>query len=192
MSAEAQSYLERVVQASGRLKSLIDDLLTLSRIGRGARGRGLVAMNGVMQEIRQEIDLTLQLGQARLVFPAELPRVSYDRTELTMVFRNLVSNGLKFNRNPEPCVEISVEEGKAFVTVAVRDNGIGIASGDQGQVFVMFRRLNSAADFPGTGAGLTIVKRIVERHGGRIWLESTEGEGSTFFFTIPREGGRHG
>jgi signal transduction histidine kinase len=181
LETEMAEHLDRVVAASGRLKNLIDDLATLSRVGRDGGAHQTFPLQKVFAELLEEFEPTLRLRNARIVVPAESPVVSYDRTQLMMVLRNLVSNGLKFNRSPEPAVEITVAPGTDAVTVSVRDNGIGIAPEDRERVFVIFKRLNPSSEFPGTGAGLAIVKRIVERHGGRIWVESA----STFSFTIP-------
>ncbi len=183
LQPEMAEHLDRVVAASGRLKNLIDDLATLSRVGRDVGAHHTFPLHKVFEELVAEFEPTLRLRNARLIVPAEAPVVAYDRTQLTMVLRNLVSNGLKFNRNPEPAVEITAQEQHGEVTVAVRDNGIGIGPEDRERVFVIFKRLNPSSEFPGTGAGLAIVKRIVERHGGRIWVESAAG--STFSFTIP-------
>jgi PAS domain S-box-containing protein len=183
LQPEMAEHLDRVVAASGRLKNLIDDLATLSRVGRDIGAHQTFPLHKVFEELEAEFEPILRLRNARLVIPAEAPVVAYDRTQLTMVLRNLISNGLKFNRDPEPAVEITVQEREGEVTVAVHDNGIGIAAEDRERVFVIFKRLNPSSEFPGTGAGLAIVQRIVERHGGRIWVES--GAGSTFSFTIP-------
>jgi light-regulated signal transduction histidine kinase (bacteriophytochrome) len=103
-----------------------------------------------------------------------------------MVFRNLIANAIKFNLAPEPTVTIGVKEEPSEFQFAVRDNGIGIAKEHFDRIFVIFQRLNRAEEYQGTGAGLTIVKKIIERHGGRIWVESEEGKGTTFFFTVPK------
>jgi light-regulated signal transduction histidine kinase (bacteriophytochrome) len=102
-----------------------------------------------------------------------------------MVFRNLIANAIKFNTTPEPRIDISVTETGDEYTIAVRDNGIGIERQHFEKVFVIFQRLHRSDEFRGTGAGLTIVKKIVENHHGRIWLDSVVGQGTTFFFTIP-------
>jgi len=183
LEPELAEHLDRVVAASGRLKNLIDDLATLSLVGRDPGSHQTFPLQKVFAELAEEFEPTVRLRNASLSVPPEAPQVTYDRTQLMMVLRNLVSNGLKFNRSPEPRVEISVRETPEGVTVAVRDNGIGIAPEDFERIFVIFKRLHPSSEFPGTGAGLAIVKRIVERHGGRITVES-EG-GSTFTFTIP-------
>jgi len=117
--------------------------------------------------------------------PPDLPAVRYNRIQLGMVFRNLIANAIKFNRSQEPRVDIQVERGEGLHTVSVRDNGVGIERQHYDKIFVIFQRLQRSEDFRGTGAGLTIVKKIVENHGGKIWVDSVVGAGTTFYFTIP-------
>jgi light-regulated signal transduction histidine kinase (bacteriophytochrome) len=114
-----------------------------------------------------------------------LPVVTADKTQLVQVFQNLVANAVKFHDSSHPHVHVSATKDAGDWTFSVRDDGIGIAPEFLERVFVIFQRLHSRDKYPGTGIGLAICKRIVERHGGRIWAESRPGEGSTFFFTIP-------
>jgi light-regulated signal transduction histidine kinase (bacteriophytochrome) len=121
-----------------------------------------------------------------VTLPDTLPHVHYDATELGMVFRNLIVNGIKFNSAESPHISIAVQEHPREYIVAVGDNGIGLLPEDQERIFSIFERLHSAGKYAGTGAGLTIVKKIVESHGGRIWVTSDPTVGSTFTFSIPR------
>jgi len=182
---EGQAYLTSVVQASQRMKNLIDDLLTLSRIGRVSETQESLPLREVIDEILRDFAFSLKERHATVSVPAVLPSVRYNRTQLGMVFRNLIANAIKFNTTPEPRIDISVTETGDEYTIAVRDNGIGIERQHFEKVFVIFQRLHRSDEFRGTGAGLTIVKKIVENHHGRIWLDSVVGQGTTFFFTIP-------
>jgi PAS domain S-box-containing protein len=182
---EGQAYLMSVVQASQRMKNLIDDLLTLSRIGRVSETQESLPLREVIDEILRDFAFSLKERHATVSVPAVLPSVRYNRTQLGMVFRNLIANAIKFNTTPEPRIDISVTETGDEYTIAVRDNGIGIERQHFEKVFVIFQRLHRSDEFRGTGAGLTIVKKIVENHHGRIWLDSVVGQGTTFFFTIP-------
>jgi PAS domain S-box-containing protein len=183
---EGLQFLSSIVQSSARMKGLIEDLLTLSRVGRVTDSTESVQVTSVLEDAIRDFDFTLMQRGARVDFPPDLPTVRYNATQLSMVFRNLISNAIKFNLAPEPTVTISVKEEPSEFQFAVRDNGIGIAKEHFDRIFVIFQRLNRAEEYQGTGAGLTIVRKIIERHGGRIWLESEEGKGTTFYFTVPK------
>jgi len=116
-----------------------------------------------------------------------------DEAQLTQLFQNLVGNAIKFHNDEEPRVHISAQPGPNEWVFSIRDNGIGIDPSYTGRIFEMFQRLHTRTKYPGTGIGLAICKKIVERHGGRIWVESQPGQGATFYFTIPmREESNHG
>jgi light-regulated signal transduction histidine kinase (bacteriophytochrome) len=115
----------------------------------------------------------------------DLPMVHGDPTQLRQLFQNLIANAVKFHGEREPHVCVTATPSGTFWTFAVRDNGIGIEPQYLERIFVLFQRLHTRADYPGTGIGLAICKKIVQRHGGRIWLESQPGQGTTFFFTLP-------
>jgi signal transduction histidine kinase len=185
-SDESLAFLSSIVHASGRMKNLIEDLLLLSRVGRSVESEGTVSVRAVIEDVLRDFDFTLRQRSADIRVPGDLPVVQYDQTQLSMVFRNLISNAIKFNVQPNPVVTLSFKTQTENYLFSVQDNGIGIASEHFDRIFVIFQRLNRAEEFQGTGAGLTIVKKIVERHGGKIWLESEEGKGTTFFFTVPR------
>jgi chemotaxis family two-component system sensor kinase Cph1 len=114
-----------------------------------------------------------------------LPTVLADRTQLTQLFQNLISNALKFCDQRSPRLHVGVVHQDGLWTFSVQDNGIGIAEKDQARIFEVFQRLHTQKEYEGTGIGLAVCKKIVERHGGQIWVESQVGEGSTFYFTLP-------
>ncbi len=189
-----QQYVESVVDFSKRLDTLIETLLDLSRIGRIIQPPEEVDISQVVKEVRQNFSHKIE-GKGRLephirfIKPISFPPVFGDKTRITQVFSNLISNAIKFNASEHPVVEIGYEErdaSSAFVTFFVRDNGIGIEEEYFDKIFKIFERLHSREEYEGTGAGLTIVKKIVEHHGGRIWLESVLDAGTTFYFTLPR------
>lgn len=187
---EASAYLDTVTRAGERMKSLIEDLLTLSRVGRGHEGEGEVEVGRVVHDVLADMAFTLRARDAEVRVPDVLPTISYNRTHLGMVLRNLLANAVKFNRSERPLVVLDVRDRGREHLFSVRDNGIGIAPEHHERVFEVFRRLHPSEEFPGTGAGLTIARKIVEYHQGRIWVESALEQGSTFFFTIPKEKGR--
>ncbi len=184
---DGKAYLSAVVQSSARMKNLIDDLLTLSRVGRLAEIPHAVSVKTVLSDILHDFEFTLREKNATVSVPETLPDVTYDATQLGMVFRNLISNAVKFNPGPAPHVVIGVKEEEREFVFTVADNGIGIEPQHFDKIFVIFQRLHRSEEYRGTGAGLTIVKKIVERHHGRIWVESEVGKGTTFFFTVPKQ-----
>jgi light-regulated signal transduction histidine kinase (bacteriophytochrome) len=166
------------------MQALIEDLLAYSRVGtEGAEFESVdsaALLDGVVENLRATID-----AESGEVTRGELPVVWVDRTQLAQVFQNLIANGVKFHDASEPRVHVSAERCANEWQFSVRDEGIGFEPEYADHVFTMFQRLHSADQFPGTGIGLAICRKIVERHGGRIWAESKPGVGSVFHFTIP-------
>lgn len=190
-------YINHLIQASRRLGSLIDDLLGLSSAGRIAGKLETFELIEVVATVRRDLVGLIQAREATVLNEGSLPVVTGDRQRIAQLLTNLVANGLKYNRAPEPRVVIGVASDPPLppgldrldpgqVVIAVRDNGIGIDPQYHQQVFGIFRRLHRQDEFEGTGAGLAICKKIVQAHGGQIWVESEPGEGSTFYFTLPR------
>ncbi len=190
-------YINHLIQASRRLGTLIDDLLTLSQAGR-IKGT-LQAFNLIeaVATVRNDLVGLIQRKQATVLTEGSLPTVKGDPRRVTQLLTNLVTNGLKYNSNAAPRVTIGQHAGSrpagapedfdpSQVLIYVRDNGIGIDAHFHQKIFGIFRRLHQTQEYEGTGAGLAICKKIVEAHGGRIWVESTLGQGSTFYFTLPR------
>jgi PAS domain S-box-containing protein len=186
LGADAAEFLGLIVHASERMKHLIDDLLMLSRVGRTATDSEPVNTTEVVQGVLRDLDYSIREKKAAVIVPSDLPMVRYNQTHLGLVFRNLLSNGIKFNRSEAPLVEVLLEDEGAEFRFGVKDNGIGIPAEFKDRVFVIFQRLHPSDEFPGTGAGLTIMKKIVERHGGRVWIDSAPDAGTTVYFTIPK------
>ncbi|MBM3124480.1 MAG: PAS domain S-box protein [Chloroflexi bacterium] len=179
--------IQRITDAVGRMQSLLNELLELSRVGRLMNPYERVPFDEIAREAVNLVQGRLMNTQVEVCIQENLPTVYGDRPRLVEVVQNLVDNAAKFlGDQPKPCIEIGQageEEGKPVLFV--RDNGIGIKPEYHDRIFGLFDKLNG--DTEGTGIGLSLVKRIVEVHHGRIWVESAEGQGSTFFFTMPAE-----
>jgi PAS domain S-box-containing protein len=187
LEGDGQEYISHLVQASRRLGALIDDLLTLSRTGRVIHTPRAFAWEPVLATALSDLRDLMQRKQASVRIEGKLPAVMGDPERIIQLIANLVTNGLNYNNNLRPEVVIGARNGSDHnrVTLFVRDNGIGIDPLYHGQIFRLFRRLHRRDEVEGTGAGLAICKRIVEAHGGRIWVESEVGKGATFLFTLP-------
>ncbi|MHC1635901.1 MAG: sensor histidine kinase [Candidatus Methanospirareceae archaeon] len=186
-----KDYLERLQKAAVRMAELIDDLLKLSRIGRKTEEFIEVDLNGLLEEVREELAAAIMEKNVDLRI-GKLPVVRCQPTLMKEVFKNLISNAIKFNESKKPMVEVRGEEKKDEYIFSVRDNGIGIEEVHIKRIFGIFQRLHHRDKYPGTGAGLAICKKIIEEHGGRIWTKSKVGEGSTFYFTIPKHKNKGG
>ncbi len=181
--ADGRRRLHALVALCDRLAGSIDDLLDYSRAGELRPAEGDADLNELVDDVVGDFRPIIESLEASVRVVDRLPVVQGDATMLGKVFGNLISNGLKFNRSDRPSVEIGVLAGEVPV-IYVRDNGIGIAAEHHQEVFTIFRRLHSRREYEGSGAGLTIVRKIVESHGGRIRLESEPGRGTTFFLTL--------
>jgi PAS domain S-box-containing protein len=184
LDKNANEYIEFAVDGAKRMQNLINDLLAFSRVSSRAKAFAPVDLNEVLRLATANLRATLDETQGR-IDSAPLPIVSGDKTQLTQLFQNLLSNALKFHRDGVPPV-IRIDAGKtgAQWTFSVADNGIGISPQYAQKVFVIFQRLHTRDKYPGTGIGLALCKKIVERHGGEIRLESKPNEGTTFIFTL--------
>lgn len=190
LKGDGEEYITHLRQASRRLGKLIDDLLTLSRTGRVIQTPRPFSWCPVIDTLPRDLHDLIQRKGATVRFEEPLPPVVGDQDRVLQLLTNLVSNGLRYNKSAAPEVVIGSREtpgDRAMVTLFVRDNGIGIDRAHHEQIFRIFRRLHHRDEFEGTGAGLAICKRIVEAHGGRIWVESELGKGATFLVTLPAQ-----
>jgi PAS domain S-box-containing protein len=187
LDAQGQDYLRRIHDGAIRMRSLLDALLQISRIRHKPLPFETLDVKRLMQEVRESLDAMLRDRKAELVVHEPMPKVWAQPTRLMEVFTNLISNGLKFNESPTPRVEIRGETKNGFAEFSVQDNGIGIPEKYQDRVFGLFTRLHPRGQYPGTGAGLAIVRTIIEQHGGQVRIESKEGAGTKVLFTIPKE-----
>jgi PAS domain S-box-containing protein len=178
-----KDYFQRIIDASVRMDALIENLLLLSRVGRKFMEVETVDLNQLLEEITSELEPTLNKNNGTIVL-GNLPKVAIPRTWMKQLFMNLIDNGLKFNKSKTPTVEVSCEEKDTELLFKVSDNGIGVEEKYFDRLFNLFERLHTQEEYPGTGAGLAICKKIVQQFGGKIWIESQVGKGSTFFFTL--------
>lgn len=185
LDENGQLYITKTVKAAKRMRNLINGLLAYARIGKEEPIRKSVSIDDVMTEVLEDLEISIQAAQAT-VTSDPLPEMRGDPTQLKQLLQNIIGNALKY-RKPEKTTEvrITVTENPESFILAISDNGIGIASQYKDRVFEIFQRLHSRSAYSGTGIGLAICKRIVDEHNGRIWLESEEGVGSTFFVAFP-------
>lgn len=178
-------FLRHILDGANRMQRLISDLTDYTRASQQHLRRAEVDLGEVVRSVRLGLGATLRERGAVLEVDEVLPCVPGDTTLLGVVFQNLISNGIKFNRSPVPTVTVSDRSRPGWAVVAVADNGIGIAPGQEQRVFDLFQRLHTRDEYPGTGLGLAICRRIVERHGGAIEIESAPAVGSTFTVALP-------
>ena len=186
LDAEAREFIDFAVDGATRMKGLIQDLLSFSRAGTQSTDIQNVPAEVLVQRALDNLKAAIEERSAEVAWDHPLPEVAADPGLLVQVLQNLIANAIKFQINGVPRVHVSVfRQGPEWV-FSVRDNGIGIDPRHSGRIFRIFERLNASDQYPGAGLGLAISQKIVERHGGRIWFDSQPGEGSTFFFSIPR------
>jgi PAS domain S-box-containing protein len=191
LDSNANEYIGFIVDGAYRMQNLIDDLLLYSRVGTRGKPFEPTDMEAVLQDVMANLKVSIEESKTRITHDP-LPVVRADATQMNQVLQNLISNAIKFRREESPQVHISATKGLKEWIFSVKDNGIGIDPQLFDRLFILFQRLQPREKYPGTGIGLAVAKKVVQRHGGRIWVESRPGEGSTFFFTIPLRSGREG
>ncbi len=188
LSNEAKHYMHFINDGAERMRQLVTDLLQYSRIETQGKPFGPVDMNIAVTYVLKALRVAIDERGAEVIADP-LPTIWADDTLMAQVLQNLIANALKFHGPEAPRVEITSRQNAGEHIIAVKDNGIGIDPKYRDKVFQMFQRLHTRDEYEGTGIGLAISKKIIERHGGRIWFESDGQNGSTFFFTIPKSGG---
>ncbi len=184
LDSDADKYIHYAVDGALRMQKLVQDLLAFSRVGRQGLALQNTDCNAVLHDALNNLAAAIQ-ESGTVVHHAQLPVVMADGSQLAQVFQNLIGNAIKFRSAEPPLIRVSAEaKGKEWI-FSVADNGIGIAPEHAENVFVIFRRLHTRAEYPGNGIGLSICKKIIEQHRGRIWVESEPGHGSIFKFTLP-------
>jgi signal transduction histidine kinase len=180
---DARDFINFAVDGAKRMQTLISDLLNYSRVGTQGKPLEFTDSNAVLQRVLEELKLAIDENRATITHDP-LPRVLADSVQLGQLFQNLLTNAMKFRGADPPRIHISAHATGKTWEFSFRDNGIGIAEEQVDRIFVIFQRLHTKTEYPGTGIGLAICKKIVERHGGSIWIEPSPGGGTTFIFTI--------
>lgn len=190
LDAKADEFIDYAVDGAVRMQALINDLLSFSRVN--TRGQPFVRVDCSTVFQRAIANLKIAIEESGAIITHDpLPEVMADATQLTQIFQNLIGNAIKFRKEGQVQIHIGVvKESENEWQFSVKDNGIGIEAQYSDRIFVLFQRLHGRSMYPGTGIGLAICKKIVERHGGRIWVESELGKGSIFYFTIPNTTGK--
>lgn len=183
LDSQASKFIGNIVHGCTRMQTLIDDLLEYSRVGRSQKPFQIIDCNHVIQQVIANLQGAIRNNQAVVTY-TELPAVMGDISQLVQLFQNLVSNAIKYRQDESPTVYINAYKQENNWLFSVSDNGIGIASQHQERIFQIFQRLHTQKEYSGTGIGLAICQKIVERHGGSIWVDSEPGQGSTFHFTL--------
>jgi light-regulated signal transduction histidine kinase (bacteriophytochrome) len=189
LDEQADKYIHYAVDGALRMQTLVNDLLAFSRVGRRGDGPEPTDCNLAVQTAIANLQVAIEQNGARVLVD-DLPTIPANRSELVQLFQNLIGNAIKFRSSAPPEIHIAASKGEAEWLFAVADNGIGIAPEHADTIFAIFKRLHTHAEYPGSGIGLAICKKIVEQHGGRIWVESAPGPGSTFKFILPMKNQR--
>ena len=185
LDEKADQFIAYVVEGAARMRSMIMDLLAYSRVGKKTVLPQPINLSSLLDEVLKNLNVTIKESGA-VVTVDPLPSITAIPSQINQLFQNLVGNALKFNKAGEtPTVHVSAEKKGSEWIFSVRDNGIGIDPKYAEKIFVLFERLHGRGEYPGTGIGLAICKKIVELHNGRIWIQSVLGQGSTFYFTLP-------
>ena len=187
LDAQADEYIAFAVDGALRMQRLIADILQYSRLTTHGQNFERVAIGDVIERAQDDLRAVIEERAARVLVGGTMPELLGDPVQLRQLFANLIGNAIKYNISEAPKVTISARREREAWVFRVADNGIGIAPEHHEQIFNMFSRLHSRAEYAGTGIGLALARRIVERHGGRIWVESSEGVGTSFFFTLSVE-----
>jgi signal transduction histidine kinase len=181
---DADEFIAFAVDGAARMQQLINDLLTFSRVGTRGRLMGLSSCEKVLAEALMNLQVAIDENRA-IITHDPLPTIFCDQPQLVQLFQNLVGNSIKFRGQQAPKIHISAKREESEWVFSICDNGIGLDPKFGERIFEIFQRLHSRTAYPGTGIGLAICKRIVQRHAGRIWVESKPGAGATFYFTLP-------
>ncbi|MFB2838576.1 ATP-binding protein [Floridanema evergladense] len=180
---QANQFIEYIITGCLRMQKLIEDLLEYAQVDRTQKSFRSVDLNNILTIVCSNLESTIDKNQATIVYD-NLPTIVADSSQLVQLFQNLLDNAIKYCREEPPKIEISVELRGNEYLFAVKDNGIGIDRQSFERIFQIFQRLHDSEEYSGTGIGLAICQKIVELHGGRIWVESQLGAGTTFYFTI--------
>ena len=187
LDQDADEFIGFAVDGAQRMQVLIDDLLAMSRVDSRRKAFVPVDCNALLDQVASDMQVAVRDAGGEVTW-GDLPRVLADDVQLGQVFQNLIGNALKFRGQDPPRIRVSAERNESVWQFSVRDNGIGIDPQFNERIFIIFQRLHNKDEYPGTGIGLALCKKIIERHGGKIWVESQPGAGATFHFTIQDQG----
>jgi len=188
LDADADEFISYAVNGAKRMQTLLHDLLEYSRVGTRGKPFSPVNCEHVVEQAMANLKIAIKECSASVSYDT-LPTVIGDEGQLVRLFQNLIGNALKFRQDEAPQVQITAQRRNNIVTFSIKDNGIGIDPQHSQSIFEIFRRLHTREEYPGTGMGLAICKKIVERHGGHISVQSQPGQGSTFYFSVDTAGG---
>ncbi|QTA80602.1 Two component system sensor histidine kinase, PAS domain-containing [Desulfonema limicola] len=186
LDEKGHHYIDRTVKAAHRMQTLINDILTLSRVN--TRGEPFVVedLNSVMERTLEDLEPTVRNADAKISY-TKMPCTAVDSSQIQSLLQNLIQNAIKYAGKKKPVIQISCREDETMYYFSVKDNGIGIDPKFHERIFLVFQRLHTRKEYQGTGLGLALCKKIVERHGGTIWVESESGKGAIFYFTLPKK-----
>ncbi len=182
---KADKYIYYIIDSTARMQGLINDLLSYSRVSSQGQPFKMTDCEKALDYAISNYQMAIKESDAEITHD-KLPSIVADESQLIQVFQNLIGNAIKFSGEKSPRIHISAKDEHSEWIFSIQDNGIGIEAKYAERIFIIFQRLHSREESPGSGIGLSICRKIAERHGGRIWVESTPGEGSTFYFTIPK------
>jgi PAS domain S-box-containing protein len=191
LDGDAKEFMAYIVDGAARMKQLIEDLLAYSRVGTRGKDFQPVKLEAAFERARVNLRAAIEEAGVELTHEP-LPELEADESQLVQLLQNLIGNAIKFRAEAKPAIHVSCTEKESEFAFAVQDNGIGIEPQYFERIFMVFQRLHDKGQYPGTGIGLAICKKVVDRHGGRIWVESAPGKGSRFVFTLPKKRGSNG
>jgi light-regulated signal transduction histidine kinase (bacteriophytochrome) len=183
LDGRADQFIRHAVEGAARMQTLITDLLAYSRVSTKAKSFEPTECNAVLRDVLADLTVAVRESGAQITADS-LPAVTVDSTQLRQLLQNLIGNALKFRAQAPLSIHVGVTRREDAWLFSIRDNGIGIGSEYLNRIFEIFKRLHTRKEYPGNGIGLAICKKIVEQHGGQIWVESERGRGSVFYFTL--------
>ncbi|MGB7443041.1 MAG: PAS domain S-box protein [Coleofasciculaceae cyanobacterium] len=184
LDEDADTYISYIIDGASRMQSLISDLLTYSRVSRVELDQQVTDLNSVLSQVQADLSITIAENNA-VIRINQLPNVRANPVQMRQLFQNLLANSIKFRTEASPEIDIDVQQQQGQWLFSVQDNGIGIKSQYIDRIFTIFQRLHNREKYPGTGIGLAVCRKIIERHGGKIWAKSESGKGTSFYFTLP-------
>jgi light-regulated signal transduction histidine kinase (bacteriophytochrome) len=185
LSPEAQEYIRYAIDGGLRMRNLIECLLDFSRVGRQTMNMEPLSMNDILKDAKDNLRITIAESEAEIT-SGDLPVVMGDKGTLTRVIQNLIGNSIKFHGDEPIHIKIDTKTVGKEVEISITDNGIGIDPKHERKIFLIFQQLHAKSKYPGSGIGLSICKKIIERHGGKIWLSDHTESGAKFCFTLKR------